>query len=319
LGLALAYIVFPIAKFLSRGKTKKSITYALASSVAVLIVAVPLLVSLFYGLNYLLHWMINNVPALYSGAFVVNLKISLSNMGLGILSERIATELGKLALSATVSASESILNPTWFIELFLKVAIFFVVAFYFVYEGPQVKTFINTHLPKKERFLQELLFSFDKTCYGLFVGHFFTSVIIGIIFGTGYWVIFRPSLLTLLLLTSLMFIIAFLPVIGPWFMYVPLALWHMFVISEGLSSGIVFLVFSLIFLTMIPDFYLRPKLVKYSTEIHPLLIILGFFGGPLLMGAKGIIIGPLVLGLAQAILRLYVEKRQILKELVEHF
>ncbi len=79
------------------------------------------------------------------------------------------------------------------------------------------------------------------------------------------------------------------------------------------------IVFGIIFLTLIPDLYIRPKLVARGSEIHPLLFIIGFFGGELIFGLKGVIIGPLILGLAQGIVTLYVKKRHILKDLVEHF
>ena len=132
--------------------------------------------------------------------------------------------------------------------------------------------------------------------------------------------IFQPTIFALVFLTVMMFIISFMPVIGPWSMYVPLALWHWFLIPGGSPVRVlVFLISCLFFLTIAPDLYIRPMLVKRESDIHPLLIILGFFGGPLLFGVKGVIIGPLVLGLAQAVLRLYIEKRHILKELVEHF
>jgi predicted PurR-regulated permease PerM len=161
--------------------------------------------------------------------------------------------------------------------------------------------------------------SFDRICYGLFVGHFFTSIIIALLFGVIYWAVFQPSLFAVAFLTMIMFVVSFMPVIGPWSMYIPLGLWHIFLLPDSSARGAVFFILCLLFLTIAPDLYIRPMLVKRESDIHPLLIIFGFFGGPILFGLKGVIIGPLMLGLGQAILKLYVEKRHILKELVEHF
>ena len=116
-----------------------------------------------------------------------------------------------------------------------------------------------------------------------------------------------------------MFVVAFLPVIGPWLIYVPLGLWQIALVSGGYTRGVALIVFGILFLTLIPDLYIRPKLVERGSEIHPLLFILGFFGGEILFGMKGVILGPLILGLAQGIVTLYVKKRHILKELIEHF
>jgi len=319
ISLAVAYIAYPITKWFYKGKPKKNIKYLMASLLAVLIITVPITIALLYGLNYLLQWFIHNLPSVQSGYFAETLRVSLKDMGFGVLSERIASELGKVVLGLSTKLGEFIMRPTWLMDLMLRIALFFITSFYFIYEGPNIGKFLSKNVPKKERFLKELMEAFDRICYALFVGHFFTSIIIGLIFAISYWIIFQPNLLSLLLLTVMMFVIAFLPVIGPWSMYVPLVLWHMFLIPGGMVRPVIFLIVSILLLTIAPDLYIRPMIVKREYDIHPLLIIFGFFGGPILFGIKGIIIGPLMLGLAQAILKLYIEKKHILKELVEHF
>jgi len=320
LGLALAYIVYPAAKKIYRKKIKADNRWMVSSLISVLLIAIPLMFVFFYGMNYLLHWFINNLPAVESGRFLADITYTLENAGLGIVSTRIASEIGKVAVLFSGEMSRLVLNPTWLIEVVLKVALFFVSAVYFVYEAPRIGEFLDKNIPREEKFIQELMKAVDRILYGLFVGHFFTSVIISILFSAGYWFIFRPDLLTLSIITVIMFVIAFLPLIGPWFVYVPLSLWHMFFAPfSSFGQGVALLIYSVIFLTIISGLYIRPKLVQRGAEIHPFLIILGFFGGPMVFGVKGIILGPLVLGLAQAILKLYVEKRHILKELVDHF
>tara|TARA_Y100000310_G_C20673379_1_gene811496 strand:- start:1020 stop:2078 length:1059 start_codon:yes stop_codon:yes gene_type:complete len=319
LSLAIAYIAYPVARWMYRKKPKKDIRYLFSSLIAVLIVTVPIILAIFYGINYLMRWFIDNLPAVQSGLFASNLKDGLNAMGFGVMSERIASEIGKIMIGLSGKMGEILMRPTWLVDLLLRVVLFFITAFYFIYEGPAIKKFILKNIPKKERFIQELMESFDKICYGLFVGHFFTSIIIALMFGVIYWVSFQPSLFAVAFLTMIMFVVSFLPVIGPWSMYIPLGLWHVFLLPDSMTRGIVFFVLSVLFLTIAPDLYIRPMLVKRESDIHPLLIIFGFFGGPILFGIKGVIIGPLMLGLAQAILKLYIEKRHILKELLEHF
>ncbi len=319
LSIAIAYIVYPIAKWINKGKTGHNIRYLSSSMAAVLLVAIPVIFVLFYGLNIVLQWFVQNLPAITSGNFLAEIKTGLDSIGLSIVSERIASEIGKLLVGFTNSLSSLIIQPAWLVKTFVKVALFFVATFYFVYEGPEIQKLVDEQIPKRERFLREMFDSVNKILYSLFVSHLFTSIIIGAIAWFGFWIILRPSMLMLAFLTALMFIISFLPVIGPWLMYVPMGIWEIIFIPDGFWKGIVLIVFGLIFLTFIPDFYIRPKLVKRGAQIHPLLLILGFFGGPMLMGLKGVIIGPLILGLAQAIVTIYIEKRAILKELVEHF
>ena|GEM_PF-1872639 len=318
LSLALAYIVYPVARKLNRGNTDRSYKYMMSSLFAVLIVAIPVLALFAYGINFMLQWIIQNLPAVSSGQFFVGMEQGLQNLGLGIFSERIVNEFAKIISGLSTGISTTILAPTWLVTLLVKVALFFITTFYFVYEGPYIKRLIEKNIPKQERFVNELVESFNKICYGLFVGHFFTSVIIAVFFLVGLLLIFNMTFLMLIFLTIMMFVIAFLPVIGPWLLYLPLGLWYMVMVPGGATPGLELIVFGVIFLTFIPDFYIRPKLVKRGAEIHPLLIILGFFGGPMFMGLKGFIVGPLILGLAQAIVSLYIEKRHILRELIEH-
>ncbi|HIJ98217.1 TPA: AI-2E family transporter [archaeon] len=317
--LAMAYISYPVARFLARNDTRRGWKYLIISFVAVLIVAVPVLLSFFYSLNFSLKWLIHNLPVIESGTLVTQLKATFAKFGLGIFSERIANESSILVRKFAISLSTQVLSPSWITGIIVKILLFFITSFYFVYEGPQFKRFIDTHVGKKDVFLKELIFSFNKICYSLFVSHLFTSLIVTTIAMAGFWVFLKPPLVLLGILGTIMFIVAFLPVIGPWLVYIPLGLWQIAVVPGGYTNGIALIVFGIIFLTIIPDLYIRPKLVSQGSEIHPLLFILGFFGGELVFGLKGVIIGPLMLGLAQGIVMLYVRKRHILQELIEHF
>ncbi|MFO7872771.1 MAG: AI-2E family transporter [Candidatus Undinarchaeales archaeon] len=323
LSIAVSYVVYPLAKWINKkingNLEKRSMKYVLASLASVLLVAIPIIFILFFGLNMVLNWFVQNFTSISSGNFSAELQATLNSLGLGIVSSRLASEAGKLVSGFADSISALVLRPTWLVETFIKVGVFFTGTFYFVYEGPRIKNLLKDHIPAREKFINELITSVDRILYGLFVGHFFTSIIIGIIAGFGFWLILRPSLFMLGFLTALMFVISFLPVIGPWFMYVPMALGVMAFTPNGMFKGVALLVYGLIFLTAVPEFYIRPKIVERGSEIHPLLLILGFFGGPILMGLKGIVIGPLILGLAQAMFGLYIKKRHILKELIEHF
>lgn len=319
LSLAVSYLASPLARKMYSKTPQKDMRYLISCVLAVTIVSAPFVLATLYGFNYLLHWFINNLPSVQSGYFAETLKVSFKSIGFGVLSERIAAETGKLVLGFSTGLSNFITKPTWLVDLILRICLFFLTSFYMLYEGPAIKSFILKNVPTKERFLQELMISFDKICYGLFVGHFFTSLIITITFAVLYWAVFQVSIMTVVFLTIIMFVASFIPVLGPWALYIPLTLWHLIMLQTGIVRVVIFFALCVVLLTMIPDFYLRPMFVKREEDIHPLLIIFGFFGGPMLFGIKGVIIGPLMLGLAQAILRLYIEKRHILKDLIEHF
>jgi len=53
------------------------------------------------------------------------------------------------------------------------------------------------------------------------------------------------------------------------------------------------------------DIYIRPKISGKYADIHPLIFLAGFLGGPLVWGLAGFILGPLILGVTYAGLMAY--------------
>ncbi|MBI2574741.1 AI-2E family transporter [Candidatus Woesearchaeota archaeon] len=67
------------------------------------------------------------------------------------------------------------------------------------------------------------------------------------------------------------------------------------------DSSMVFRAFALLaygalFISTI-DNWLKPKLISDSARIHPVLVILGVFGGIAVFGFVGMVVGPLILSL----------------------
>jgi len=56
--------------------------------------------------------------------------------------------------------------------------------------------------------------------------------------------------------------------------------------------------------------YVRPKVAGKYADIHPLIFLLGFICGPLVLGLVGFIIGPLVLGVTYAAVVAYKKENQ---------
>ncbi|MFY9638429.1 MAG: AI-2E family transporter, partial [Methanobacterium sp.] len=58
---------------------------------------------------------------------------------------------------------------------------------------------------------------------------------------------------------------------------------------------------------------IRPKLAGKYADIHPLIFLLGFLCGPLVLGLVGFIIGPLVLGVTYAAVVAYKKENENIK------
>ena len=57
------------------------------------------------------------------------------------------------------------------------------------------------------------------------------------------------------------------------------------------------------FLSLAPDFVIRPRLVNHESSIHPAFALVAFLMGPLALGITGFALGPLIMGTFDAIFR----------------
>ena len=81
----------------------------------------------------------------------------------------------------------------------------------------------------------------------------------------------------------------------------PLAVYD--IATGNILRAVLVLIFGFFLSTV--DIYLRPKLSGKYANIHPMIFLVGFLGGPLVWGVAGFIVGPLVLGLAYAAFEAY--------------
>ena len=63
------------------------------------------------------------------------------------------------------------------------------------------------------------------------------------------------------------------------------------------------LIFGTLFLSIIPDFIIRPRLAKSKAAIHPAITLVAFAAPLFVLGPGGIIIGPLTYGFLLAVYR----------------
>ena len=85
---------------------------------------------------------------------------------------------------------------------------------------------------------------------------------------------------------------AFIPLLGPGLVWIPLALFYF--ATGNIYAGIIITITGLIISVLI-DGFLAAKIAGDQARIHPLLMLVGVLGGVPLFGIFGFIIGPLIL------------------------
>ncbi len=181
----------------------------------------------------------------------------------------------------------------------LQLFIFIASTFYLAKDGDKILEYLRYALPQERRsFFRKLSEEVERVLKSIFYGHFLTALIIGIMAAVGFYILGYPYALFLGILAGFLQLI---PIIGPWPTYTALAIYDF--ATGNIPRGIIVLLFG--FFLSGSDIYIRPKLSGKYADIHPLIFLLGFLGGPLVFGIVGFILGPLILGVTYAALMAY--------------
>ncbi|MBW9222959.1 AI-2E family transporter [Methanothermococcus sp. SCGC AD-155-K20] len=197
--------------------------------------------------------------------------------------------------------------------LIIKVMMILFMTYYLLKDGDMIKKVILSHVPDKfhqktEVFLDKL----NESYKNLFIGNALTSIAIGVISGVGYYILGVPNAFILAVITG---IFALLPIVGGWTIYMPLSLYYL-IMGEALK-GVGLFIFGALFLSIMPDFVIRPLIVKNESDIHPSLVLIAFLIGPLTLGIGGFAIGPLIVGVFDALCKTKLNEEKLLGSIPE--
>lgn len=181
--------------------------------------------------------------------------------------------------------------------LILELAVIAVLTYYLLVESETIVAELINLFPERKTgivFLEEL----NHIYQNLFVVYLLTCLATGIIGAVLYWILGVPYSLIWGIMT---FIMALLPVVGAGTVYCLLALYYILVQEYFTAGALVFL--GIIFLSLVPDFVIRPKLASSRAAIHPAITLIAFAAPVFVIGPAGIIIGPLTYGFLLAVFR----------------
>lgn len=181
--------------------------------------------------------------------------------------------------------------------LTVELAVVVILTYYLLVESSNIASELPNLFPDKKVgkiFLIEL----NHIYHNLFNVYFLTCFLTGIFGGILYWVLGVPYPIIWGILT---FILALLPVVGAGTVFGFLALYY--ILLQEFFTAVALLVLGTIFLSIIPDFIIRPRLAKSKAAIHPAITLVAFAAPLFVLGPVGIIIGPLTYGFLLAAYR----------------
>jgi predicted PurR-regulated permease PerM len=226
----------------------------------------------------------------------------------------IEIDLYTLIQDAGEALSTFIVNQTGAIVFSLGTTVMYsfiltLTVFFFFRDGDDVIDFIKEISPLPTSHEDEIETKLRETTYGIAIGNFGTSMLQGVMGGLGFAI---AGVDNVIFWTSVMIFGSLIPYIGASIVWAPVAL-SIILFGEVPFWGW-FLGLWGFFVVSSVDNFVRPILIGGSAKMHPLSTFLVVLGGILIFGIKGIIFGPLILGLTITILHIYqLEYKDILK------
>lgn len=196
-------------------------------------------------------------------------------------------------------------------SVFVQVAVFAVSSVFLYRDGDRIQSHIMEliqNLPENERRISKsLIRSIDSIFRGVFVTQFTVAAIAGLIAGLGFYAIsLITSPMPLIPVWALLIgVAALLPLVASFLFYGPMGLYYI-VSGEPLKGSLV-LAYGIIVLNIVPEVFIRPYIGSRQMNEHPLIIFTGFLAGPLTLGVKGLILGPVLLILTKEFILNYTD------------
>ncbi len=197
----------------------------------------------------------------------------------------------------------------------LSVFLFFFMCYYFFKDGKEIMQRIWDLMPLHARSKQHIQQRIGDVLFAVVYGSLLVAFIQGLIAGIGYWIFGIKAPILWGLVTALF---ALLPVLGTTFVWLPASLYLMlngFMLSDssGIFRGIGLFLYGALIVSTI-DNVLKPKIIGHRGKVHPVIVLLGVFGGLIVFGPIGIIVGPVVLALFITFVNMYYEESAAGKE-----
>lgn len=160
-------------------------------------------------------------------------------------------------------------------------------------------------LPLNPSDTHALFDEFRRVGRSILLGTVLTGLAQGLFAGVGYLVTRVPEPAFFGALTA---VASLLPGVGTVLVWLPIGIY--LILTGHAAMGIIELLFGLGIVVGFSDYVLRPWLVGREAEVPALLMFAALFGGIETFGLVGLILGPLLMSLSVALIRIYERERE---------
>jgi len=284
LAVSLAIVLIPyqerLAKRISPALSAMLITFGVVFTLLVTVVLTGTV--LYQNMEYLISLITNMIEG-FGGGFESDLFLSIPDLGFDEIINTLLVSVQDTIFAYLMSI------PGIGVELILFIASLYL----FIYKGQGIGDDVSKGLYGRSRDNITIIWKrVSDTLYSIYVVHFSIAVITFFLAIPFFWILGFEHVIFYSVLCALF---ALVPFLGP---FVILAFLALYALSIGDIRALLLILFiGYPVLSVATDIYLRPVLMGKRSDISPVVIFIGFFGGMAVMGIVGFILGPLLLSL----------------------
>ena len=178
--------------------------------------------------------------------------------------------------------------------------------FYLFRDGPALMKTLRDIAPLDPDYRERLLTITENVLFASVLSSFAVAAVQGTLGGIAFWIVGVPGPA---LWGIVMMLASFIPFVGASIIWAPVALYFLFS-GDYLKAGILVVVGVLVIGTV--DNILRPILISGRVELNGLLVLISVVGGISAFGLLGIVLGPVLIAVAVAVLAAERERRAAL-------
>jgi|HubBroStandDraft_6_1064221.scaffolds.fasta_scaffold101825_2 predicted PurR-regulated permease PerM len=167
----------------------------------------------------------------------------------------------------------------------------------------EIATYAEELLPLRPRYTHALLEEFQRVGRTTLLGTVLTGLAQGVFAALGYWLTGVPEAAFFGAATA---VASLLPGVGTMLVWVPAGI---FLIATGHPGrGVLELIWGALLVVGVSDYVIRPRLVGHGGSMPALLTFTALFGGVEVFGLAGLVVGPLIMSVSFAVLRIFAQE-----------
>jgi len=191
--------------------------------------------------------------------------------------------------NAGVSLITSLVTSTltYIPSILLSLLVTFFGMYYMLVYWNSITSELKELLPFKNK--NKIKEEIAHTTTNIIHGYFFIAIVEFAVSFIGYYLAGVSLYLFFPFLTA---VLAFIPLLGPGLVWVPLLVYYLLIGNYTTAIGVAITGFMI---SIVVERFIAPRIMQKTAKINPLIFLLGIIGGVPIFGIFGLIIGPLVL------------------------